>query len=187
RTPALVPQVRYLGAAAYSFFPPNFLGGRHQFKAGVSYYHDHEAWYYPTNRPELGNYMLVFDRVNGVSGTPVQLQVSDMPVYPSDLEQETAIYLTDTWRLTDRVTMNLGVRWDYQHVYLPEQSHDATPDFPTVWPAGDYPYTDLVKWTRTVPRVGIAYDGRSLGVFKLSAGPDGHPGRAQSGVQHDPH
>ncbi|HJZ78438.1 MAG TPA: carboxypeptidase regulatory-like domain-containing protein [Vicinamibacterales bacterium] len=182
---ALRPQDRYMVDAAYSFFPPNFLGGRHQFKAGVSYYHDHEAWYYPTNRPELGNYMLVFDRVNGVSGTPVQLQVSDMPVYPSDLEQETAIYLTDTWRLTDRITMNLGVRWDYQHVYLPEQSHDATPDFPTVWPAGDYPYTDLVKWSRTVPRVGIAYDGRSLGVFKLSAGLYGYVFGAQRGISYN--
>ena len=41
----------------------------------LSYYHDHEAWYYPTNRPELGNYVLVSDRVGGVSGTPVQIQI----------------------------------------------------------------------------------------------------------------
>jgi hypothetical protein len=182
---ALRPQDRYMVDAAYSFFPPNFLGGRHQFKAGLSYYHDHEAWYYPTNRPELGNYVLVFDRVGGVSGTPVQLQVNDMPVYPSDMEQETAVYLTDTWRVTDRLTANLGVRWDYQHVYLPEQSHDATPDFPTVWPAGDYPYTNLVKWYRTVPRLGVAYDGRSLGVFKASAGLYGYVFGAQRGISYN--
>jgi Carboxypeptidase regulatory-like domain len=182
---ALRPQDRWMVDAAYSFYPPNFLGGHHQFKAGLSYYHDHEAWYYPTNRPELGNYVLVFDRVNGVSGTPVQLQVNDMPVYPSDMEQETALYLTDNWRLTDRITMNLGVRWDYQHVYLPEQSHDATPDFPTVWPAGDYPYTNLVKWYRTVPRFGIAYDGRRLGVFKLSGGLYGYVFGAQRGISYN--
>ena len=122
--------------AAYTLFPPNLLGGHHQFKAGLSYYHDHEAWYYPTNRSEIGDYVLVFDRVNGVPGTPVQIQVANQPVYPSDMEQEYALYLTDTWRITNRLTANLGVRWDYQHVYLPAQQHDATPDFATVWPAG---------------------------------------------------
>jgi hypothetical protein len=182
---ALRPQDRWMIDAAYSFFPPNFLGGHHQFKAGLSYYHDHEAWYYPVNRPEIGDYVLVSDRVNGVSGVPVQIQIADQPVYPSDMEQEYALYLNDTWRVTDRLTMNLGVRWDYQHVYLPAQTHDASPDFPTVWPAGNYPYTNLVKWTRTVPRFGIAWDGRRLGVFKLSAGLYGYVFGAQRGISYN--
>ena len=182
---ALRPQDRNMIDAAYSFFPPNFLGGRHQFKAGLSYYHDHEAWYYPTNRPEIGDYVLVFDKVGGVSGTPVQLQVNNMPVYPSDMEQQYALYLNDTWRVTDRLTANLGVRWDHQHVYLPAQNHDATPDFATVWPAGEYPNTDLVKWRRTVPRLGLAWDGRRLGVFKVSAGLYGYVFGAQRGISYN--
>jgi len=182
---ALRPQDRWMIDAAYSFFPPNFLGGHHQFKAGLSYYHDHEAWYYPTNRPDIGDYVLVFDRVNGVSGTPVQLQVANQPVYPSDMEQEYALYLTDTWRISNRLTANLGVRWDYQHVYLPAQQHEATPDFPTVWPAGDYPYTDLVRWPRTVPRLGLAWDGGRAGVLKVSAGLYGYVFGAQRGISYN--
>jgi len=182
---ALRPQDRWMIDAAYTFFPPNLLGGHHQFKAGLSYYHDHEAWYYPTNRSEIGDYVLVFDRVNGVSGTPVQIQVANQPVYPSDMEQEYALYLTDTWRITNRLTANLGVRWDYQHVYLPAQQHDATPDFATVWPAGRYPFTDLVRWPRTVPRLGLAWDGGRLGVFKVSAGLYGYVFGAQRGISYN--
>jgi hypothetical protein len=182
---ALRPQDRYMIDAAYSFFPQKFLGGHHQFKAGLSYYHDHEAWYYPTNRSDIGNYVLVSDRVNGVPGTPVQIQIADQPVYPSDMEQEYALYLTDTWRVTDRLTANLGVRWDDQHVYLPAQNHDSSPDFPTVWPAGQYPFTDLVKWQRTVPRLGLAWDGRRLGVFKVSAGLYGYVFGAQRGISYN--
>ena len=182
---ALRPQDRWMIDAAYTLFPPNLLGGHHQFKAGLSYYHDHEAWYYPTNRSEIGDYVLVFDRVNGVPGTPVQIQVANQPVYPSDMEQEYALYLTDTWRITNSLTVNLGVRWDYQHVYLPAQQHDATPDFPSVWPAGQYPFTDLVKWPRTVPRLGLAWDGHRLGVFKVSAGLYGYVFGAQRGISYN--
>src|SRR5947207_11453844 len=33
---------------------------------------------------------------DGVPGMPVQIQIADQPVYPSDMEQEYALYLTDT-------------------------------------------------------------------------------------------
>ena len=165
----LRPQDRYMIDAGYTMSPASFLGGKHEFKTGVTYYYDHEAWYYPGNK-HYGNYRLFVDRVGGVSGVPVEIQINNNPVRPSDNSQLYAWYLKDSWRVTDRLTANLGVRWEYQHVYLPEQERAASPDFPTVYPAGSYPYMSLVEWTRTVPRAGLAWDGERLGVFKTTFG-----------------
>ena len=77
----LRPQDRWMVDAGYSFFPKSFLGGHHEFKTGFTYYYDHEAWYYPGNT-DYGNYIRVFDGT-----TPVQIQVANDPVHPSDMEQ----------------------------------------------------------------------------------------------------
>ena len=171
--------------AGYSFYPKNFLGGRHEFKTGVMYYYDHEAWYYPGNK-NYGNYIRVFDRVGGVSGTPVQIQVANDPVRPSNMEQTLAWYLKDSYRVNDRTTLNLGVRAEYQHAYLPEQTKEASQEFPTVFPDGTFPYVNLVKWFTVVPRVGLAWDGRRLGVFKTTAGLYGYMFGSQRGANYNP-
>jgi Carboxypeptidase regulatory-like domain len=181
----LRPHDRWMTDAGYSFFPKNFMGGRHEFKTGFTYYYDHEAWYYPGNI-DYGNYVRVFDRVNGVSGTAVQIRVANDPVHPSDMEQTYAWYLKDTWRATDRLTFNLGIRAEYQHAYLPTQTKEASKEFPQVFPSGTFPYVNLVKWYAAFPRFGMAWDGRGLGVFKFSAGSYGYIFGAQRGIDYNP-
>ena len=34
-------------------------------------------------------------------------------------------YLQDNWKLNNRLTLNLGLRFDYYRNFLPEQTHDA--------------------------------------------------------------
>lgn len=181
----LRPQDRYAIDAGYTFTPASFLGGHHDFKAGLTYEHDHEAWYYPTVPSNLGNYLMLNQTVLGVPNTPVQLRVYNSPVYPSDLAQLLGLYLKDTWRISDSLTANLGIRWDYQHTYLPEQTHDASPDFPSVWPAGTYPYQSLQNWKRASPRAGLAWDGNRIGVFKVFAGTYGYVFGAQQGINYN--
>jgi hypothetical protein len=181
----LRPQDRLAVDAGYTFSPESFLGGHHDFKAGLTYQHDHEAWYYPSNPSNLGNYVLVNQTVLGQPNTPVQLRVYDSPVFPSDKAQMLGVYLKDSWRVSDALTANLGIRWDYQHTYLPAQSHDASPDFPTVWPAGQYPYQTLQTWMRASPRAGIAWNGKKLGVVKGFAGTYGYVFGAQQGINYN--
>jgi hypothetical protein len=95
------------------------------------------------------------------------------------------LYLKDSWRISDSLTANLGLRWDYQHTYLPSQTHDTSPDFPTVWPAGSYDYTTLQTWKRASPRVGVAWNGKRLGVFKAFAGTYGYVFGAQQGINYN--
>jgi hypothetical protein len=179
----LRPQDRLAIDVGYTLMPQNFLGGHHEFKVGLTYEHDHEAWWYPANPSNLGDYVLLDQTVLGKPNTPVQIRLYNMPVYPSDMAQLFGVYIKDTWRVSDSLTANVGVRWDYDHTYLPAQNHDASPDFPTVWPAGEYPYQSLSTWTRVSPRFGVAWDQGKLGVFKAFAGTFGYVFGAQQGIQ----
>jgi hypothetical protein len=151
-----------------SFFPERTLLGRHELKTGTSLSFDRTSDGYFDN--VAGNYILQTDRIGGVSGTPARIVIYNTPVRPRDSEDTYAVYLKDTWRPTEHLTANLGVRWERQHSYLPAQSRDAARDFPTVFPAASYPRIEVGTWNRTVPRLGMAYDIGRKSVVKASYG-----------------
>jgi hypothetical protein len=147
---------RYQAEASASFFPSRSFGGQHDFKTGVSIYWDRTSDGWRDNLP--GNYTLITDRINGVSGTPFRIRAYNTPVRPYDNEDIYAWYFKDSWRATDKLTLNLGVRWEYQHSYLPDQDFAGARDFPTVFPAKRVDYLDVQTFNRLVPRLGVAYD-----------------------------
>ena len=153
---------RYQAEASASFFPGRSLAGQHDFKTGVSIYWDRTADIWLNN--VAGNYVLITDRINGVSGTPARIRAYNTPAAPKDNEDIFAWYFKDSWRPTQKLTMNLGVRWEYQHSYLPEQDYAGARDFPTVFPAKHVDKLDVQTFNRVVPRVGVAYDlgGKSV-------------------------
>ena len=159
---------RYQAEGSASFFPEGSFGGQHDFKTGVSIYWDRtsDAWLDNV----AGNYVLITDRINGVSGTPFRIRAYNTPVAPLDNEDIYAWYFKDSWRPTDRLTLNLGVRWEYQHSYLPEQDFAGARDFPTVFPAKHVDKLDVQTFNRVVPRVGIAYDLGGQSVVKATWG-----------------
>ena len=74
------------------------------------------------------------------------------------------LYAQDTWRLDNRLTVNLGVRFDHYRNFLPEQEH-AAGQFTTgaiVFPAVD----NLNTWNLVAPRIGMSLaltsDGRTV-------------------------
>ena len=162
------PRTRYMVDAGYTLFPQTFLGGHHEFKTGMTLYRDTEGYWYPGS--PIGNYVLISDKVNGVSGTPVQLRVSNWPVQPKDMQTTYAWYFKDSWRVTDSLTANFGLRFERQHLFLPAQSRAASPDFPGLYPAGSYPYINLYTWNRTVPRAGLAWSVTPKSVIKTTIG-----------------
>jgi hypothetical protein len=81
-------------------------------------------------------------------------------------------YATDSWRIRNRLTLNLGIRFERWRVFLPEQTHEAQP-FPAV--------DSVVAWNVAAPRLGasldLAGDGRTVlkvnyGRYTLSPGLD---------------
>ena len=59
-----------------------------------------------------------------------RIRAYNTPVEPQDNEDIYAWYFKDSWRPTDKLTLNLGVRWEYQHSYLPEQDYARRTRFP---------------------------------------------------------
>src|SRR4030095_1240886 len=92
-------------------------------------------------------------------------------------------YVKDSWRVTNSLTLNLGLRYEYQHAFSPEQEKPVTPAFPTLFPAGKFPYVDAQTWHSTVPRVGMAWSIGTKNVVKASYGRyNGGMGSGVSGV-----
>lgn len=80
------------------------------------------------------------------------------------------VFLNDTWRLNDRVTLNLGVRMDRYRAYLPAQEHAAGRFNPT--PIRFAANDNVIDWNLLAPRVGLTYDlfGDQKTVLKANYG-----------------
>ena len=151
-----------------SFFPERSFAGKHELKTGVSIYLDKSSDGYSNNL--ACNCILYTDTIGGVPGTASQIRIYNTPVVPADHDNTYAWYLKDSWRATRGLTVNLGVRWERQHSFLPAQSYAGARDWPTIFPAGSFPQIEVQTLTRTVPRAGIAWDLGGKAVVKATFG-----------------
>src|SRR5437899_8993583 len=69
-----------------------------------------------------------------------------------------ALYANDSWQVNRRLTLNLGVRYDRQRAYLPDQQGPTGQDFTAV--------DSAVVWNNWGPRLGLSLalsgDGKTL-------------------------
>src|SRR5580765_3812512 len=151
-----------------SFFPERSFAGKHELKTGISIYLDKSSDGYSNNL--ACNCILYTDTIGGVPGTPSQIRLYNTPVVPADHSNIYAWYLKDSWRATSKLTINLGVRIERQHSFLPAQDYPGARDFPTVFPAGSFQQIDVQKLTRAVPRTGFAWDIGGKSVVKATFG-----------------
>lgn len=83
----------------------------------------------------------------------------------SRTQAELGIYAQDQWTI-DRLTLNLGVRFEYQNGYVPAQEMPAT----QFVPARSFPRVDDVpNWIDLNPRLGVSYDLFGTGRTALKA------------------
>jgi hypothetical protein len=79
-------------------------------------------------------------------------------------------YANDSWQVSNRLTLNLGLRFDHYRVFLPEQAHPAGRFNPTLqtFPA----VRTLIDWNLLAPRIGVIHDlaGNGKTIAKLSYG-----------------
>ena len=180
------PRSREQIEGSISFLPRGTFVGTHELKTGVTLYWENHSTGVLDVSHLSGNYRLQYDSCSGAgilpdmsNCTPQRLVAYNYPVAPTNLSRTQSWFFKDTWRMSDRLTANLGVRFDRQRAFLDEQTYNGSPEWPTVFPAGTFPALDANEWSRFVPRVGAAYDlsgdGKTLvkgtfGVFGYTIG-----------------
>jgi hypothetical protein len=162
----------------------NWVHGPHSIKAGG------EISYNATTQDTLLNNYGVFTFSNAVTknaladflvGIPSAV-TQDAPVTAYWNSWYTATFLQDDYRVSDRVTLNLGLRWDVQTpgtdpqnrftTYVPGQKSTVNPAAPT----GLLFYGDpgvergviATKWNHVSPRAGLVWDPTGTGRTAVS-------------------
>jgi hypothetical protein len=143
-------------AGKVSHFADNFLGGSHDFKFGVQYnsggsdynngYNDYIYFYQYEDGSRYGY---------GYTQIPFNFG-GEMKAF--------GVYADDSFRVNSRLTLNLGLRYDYNKAFIPRRpllNKDGT-ETGQLAPAIDKLYT----WSTVSPRVGfnlkLTADGRTV-------------------------
>ena len=178
------------GYVSLSYFKDGW-GGSHDFKVGFDIKRDRRSLF--RDQP-----FDVFYR--DANGLPSQIDIYNTSVTGINDVNNQAVWLNDTWKLNNRLTMTLGLRYEHYSDQWPEQEF-APNGIPALAGWNDPQYQSFVAPTtvgaRTVanthdvsPRVGFAYDvsgdnrtvvkayfGQSRVELGRRAGRQGEPGR----------
>ncbi|MGE5361448.1 MAG: TonB-dependent receptor domain-containing protein [Bacteroidales bacterium] len=136
---------QYNGSVSH-FFSRGWWGSNHDVKGGVEFT-DEGRTYDADARSNGADYQLRFQ-----NGVPYQVVLYNYPYYTRDNMSTQSAFVRDAWRFGDRLTVNLGARYERYHLYLPPQSKPAG----RFYPAGNYPYTEVLTWNNWAPRIGVS-------------------------------
>ena len=144
----LGPFIRVKGYIASAQASLSYITGAHAFKTGF-------LNTFGTRREDYNNIPAnVRYRFN--NGVPNLITEIATPYgFRSNLGAELGVYAQDKWTF-DRLTLNLGVRFDYLNINFPEQSLEPgglVPNRDITFPKNDY-----LGWKDISPRLGAVYD-----------------------------
>jgi hypothetical protein len=158
------------GAARHRYTNPRrnqVLGSLSYFKEGMGGNHNFKfGWEIFRQTATSGDYSDSYNSVVHIlrNGAPLEVFLIGNPTNSTSGLLNTGLYLTDTWRISNRVTLNLGLRFDQYRTFLSAQRHEADRFFPETveFAAVDNQRT----WNLAAPRFGISYnvtgDGRTV-------------------------
>jgi hypothetical protein len=143
-------------------FSASYVTGTHQLKTGIDWNQGHAVYQHmPTGLPGLKGVEFAFR-----NGIPERLTQHILPRRRDHWERaELGIYAQDEWN-RDRLTLNLGLRFDWYNGYVPASDQPATPFVPAR-------HFDAVpnspNWKDLNPRLGASYDLFGTGRTALKA------------------
>ena len=154
----------------------DFIKGDHEFKFGVqykkgsantklfdtSYYYQAESYYY--------SYYYGYGYYYTWQGLYYQT-----PFYYGAISESSGAFVTDSWQVSDRLTVEAGVRYDRHQARVPDYPRLDADSNPT---GESIPGRDMVDWTSVDPRLGFAWQptdsGKTLvrgSIGRFHAGP----------------
>jgi len=155
---------QYTGSLSY--FKDNFAGGSHTFKVGGEYLDEKgETLWNSTYRDQVIHFVNGSLLNGAASTTPVAVRLHNNADSWSALAT-TSAFITDTWTI-NKLTLNLGARFDRYRVWLPEQAITQGRFQPTAIEFQEV--SDLLVFNHIVPRLGAIYDIKADGKTVLKA------------------
>jgi hypothetical protein len=171
----------YLGQSSISYGRPlydeingmttvAYITGSHALKAGFTWQWNNENYNEDLNSvPDIGPVSYEFNQAAGAP-QPIPVQITE---YASPLKFNArtwvdAIYVQDQWTLK-RLTLNLGLRYDWERGYSPAQTVAAA----AFTPAHNFPAVKgIPDWNDIEPRLGASYNlfGNGKSAIKGSIG-----------------
>jgi hypothetical protein len=145
-SPYVGGRTRWQYNAGLSHYIPSGWGGSHDLKAGMEAT-DEGRTYDADARSNGADYQLRFQ-----NGVPYQVVVYNYPYYTLNKLKTTSAFFRDAWRFGERATLNVGVRYERYHLFLPAQSKPQG----RFYPAGDFPETQVLTWNNWAPRAGLS-------------------------------
>jgi hypothetical protein len=136
-------------------FGKSGMGGEHLFKGGIQY----GRLFYGSDYSVQGDHWLVYN-----NGVPVSVRQFNAPAFSKNVANVIGFFLQDSWSM-NRLTLNVGGRWDRYVGKLPEQSA----------PGGRFsgprtvPEQEVINQNIGVWRAGAAYDLTGSGRTALKA------------------
>lgn len=145
-----------------SYFKDGWSGSHH-FKVGGEVFRTTETEIWSQAYP--GDVLHVLR-----NGTPIEVYLFQTPSTSKSGLWTYSAYGNDSWRVHDRLMLNLGLRFDRYRVFLPEQTHPVGRFNPTLqtFPAVD----NVIDWKVVAPRIGVTHDltGGGKTIVKVSYG-----------------
>ena len=176
-TPQATQQRKYQFRDDFSFSKAGWGGVGHDFKAGVNFIN--EPHLYLTFTEGTGDYAYTHGD-NTLGGIITSVSINGGLAEANIPLKQYAGYFQDDWRVNNRLTLNLGLRYDLITGYQIDQSKN--PNFVKVQAAGAAGLLKGIKGAENLgleprddydniqPRVGFAYDLRGNGMDVIRGG-----------------
>jgi outer membrane receptor protein involved in Fe transport len=151
------------------------LVGSHELKIGGELQAAKTAWIMETDPDPKFRLAWIFYWPELVGGNGIYY---GFHIHPFDRKEDMlnySLFLNDTWNVSRHLTLNIGVRFDYNSVIWPAQNQDENPPFNPWGTRVDrriYSSITALEWKNLSPRFGCIYDFFADGstLFKASWG-----------------
>jgi len=144
-------------------FTASYVTGSHATKFGITFLHASSHWEQWMTGNETTLQLL--------NGLPNRVTVFAMPLYFDEITKaNVGLFAQDQWTVK-RMTLNVGLRFDYLNSYVPPEHNGPGPWVPNR--NVDFAQVDNVpNWKNVSPRIGVAYDvfGDGKTAIKINLG-----------------
>lgn len=138
-------------------YSKDHLAGTHDFKVGFEWMRSMNGYDYTMNGTLVQHYY---------DGVPAYVDATNLPLSQRSLIRNISFYGQDAWAVNNRLTFNLGVRFENFKAWNPAQGAPAGRFFP----ARQYPKVqDIPNFSILVPRLGVSYDVKGDGRTAIKA------------------